>query len=118
MISWGEQQRQTNPYIFCETVMVQAQKPILIISDARRKTDLEYFQKVLKKRLLLIRIEANEEIRKKRGWKFINGIDDADSECNLDDLNHWDYIIENDNNNISLKRNVQNIVDEVMKYVS
>lgn len=35
-------------------------------------------------------------MRKARGWTFQNGVDDVQSECDLDDFSQWDLIVEND----------------------
>ena len=38
----------------------------------------------------LIRVDASDEVRLKRGFSFQKGVDDAESECALDDFNDWD----------------------------
>jgi len=43
------------------------------VSDARRKTDIAWFKSNYNN-LKLIRITADECIRKERGWNFIQGI--------------------------------------------
>jgi len=43
------------------------------VSDARRKTDIEWFKSSFDN-LKLIRITADECTRKERGWNFIHGI--------------------------------------------
>ena len=48
MVAWGEEQRKINPYVFCEIVTNEAEKkekPIWIVSDCRRLTDIDYFRK-------------------------------------------------------------------------
>ncbi|CAD5123833.1 DgyrCDS12141 [Dimorphilus gyrociliatus] len=117
MIKWGEEQREKNPYIFCETVIRKASKRILIISDARRKTDLEFFRREFPKNLLLIRIEAQEETRQKRGWVFTKGIDDADSECNLDSIKDWDYVVKNDKDNLDIQEDIKSIAHKALELV-
>ena len=42
------------------------------------------------------RIESSLEIRKERGYKYDPNIDDAETECNLDDFK-FDFKIRNDN---------------------
>lgn len=74
---------------------IPAEKPIVIVSDIRRKTDIKYFREE-KLNIKTIRIEASDEVRKERGWIFENGVDNVQSECDLDDFNHWDYQITND----------------------
>lgn len=36
-------------------------------------------------------------MRQSRGWKYDCGVDDVKSECDLDDYNEWDIVIDNDN---------------------
>jgi len=43
------------------------------VSDARRKTDIEWFKSSFDN-LKLIRITADDSTRKERGWNFIHGI--------------------------------------------
>ena len=31
-----------------------------------------------------------------RGWVFTPSVDDAESECGLDNVNDWDVVVEND----------------------
>jgi phosphomevalonate kinase len=70
--------------------------PIWIICDARRRSDLDFFRTHFDERLLLIRIEATDATRMKRGWTFTSGIDDAQSECQLDTDVQWSFVFHND----------------------
>jgi phosphomevalonate kinase len=36
------------------------------------------------------------ETRVRRGFEFVTGIDDAATECELDDIERWDIVIGND----------------------
>lgn len=69
----------------------------MIVSDIRRKTDIQFFNDN-KYNILTIRIQASDDTRIQRGWKFVAGIDDVPSECDLDDYDKWDYHISNDAN--------------------
>ncbi|XP_022809383.1 phosphomevalonate kinase-like [Stylophora pistillata] len=104
MIRWGEEKRRIDPSYFCKLVtkMVSSatpeesrtvQKPVWIISDARRKSDVNYFKTNYDK-VLHVRIVALEDVRKSRGWVFTAGVDDAESECGLDD-EKFDFVIHN-----------------------
>jgi hypothetical protein len=71
---------------------------VVIISDARRPSDVEFFQQgALAGRwaLLTVRIEASDVVRAQRGWLFTAGVDDAESECGLDGR-EWDVEVDND----------------------
>lgn len=71
------------------------------MNDARRPCDLEYFEQdpsFENTKVIKLRIEATEEARISRGWKFIEGIDDRPTECGLDDYDDWTHVIQNDYN--------------------
>lgn len=75
--------------------MSTGSKPIVIVSDIRRKTDIEFFR-IQGYDIKTVRINASEAVRSARGWVFQNGVDDVSSECGLDDIAQWDLVIEND----------------------
>ena len=82
MITWGESIRERDPGYFCSLAIQKADKPVWLVSDCRRPTDIEYFKTHYK--CVSIRVYASEEVRKQRGWEFTKGVDDAPSECALD----------------------------------
>ena len=95
MIRWGESKRKEDPNFFCNLACAAGSgRQTWIVTDARRPTDIAYF-KQMDVCTILIRIEANEDVRRERGWKFVAGIDDCDSECALDNGIEWDYKIFN-----------------------
>lgn len=95
MIRWGESQRQNNPYVFCCRASESCTRPIWIVTDARRPTDIEYFQTHFPGKSILIRIYSSDKARHDRGWNFKEGVDDAPSECALDVGILWDFKIDN-----------------------
>ena len=101
MIIWGEEQRKNNAYVFCEIVKQEAlesNKPVWILSDARRQTDVEYFLNFAKEQSIgfySVRVEADNETRKQRGWIYTKGVDDVTSECGLDHYKNWDFVFQN-----------------------
>ena len=44
MIQWGERMRAEDPGFFAKLTTKSANRPIWIISDARRKSDIAYFK--------------------------------------------------------------------------
>ena len=82
MIKWGEELRAKDPAHFCSLACKKAVKPVWIVSDCRRITDMEYFTSHYK--CVSIRVHASDEVRKGRGWIHTPSIDDAPSECGLD----------------------------------
>lgn len=77
MITWGEEIRSQDPGYFCRHAIAQsnaAYKKIWIISDARRKTDIEFFKSNFPKIIHTIRIHTSDDVRMQRGWAFTAGI--------------------------------------------
>lgn len=95
MIRWGEAQRLVNPYVFCREASSNCTKPIWIVTDARRPTDIQYFQTHFPGKSLIIRIFSSDKARCERGWNFKKGVDDAPSECALDTGIQWDFVLDN-----------------------
>ncbi|KAL7073817.1 hypothetical protein ACQ4LE_007207 [Meloidogyne hapla] len=115
MIEFGEKLRKEDFGIFCRKAFIERKpqnynnssltktnkfKEIVIISDCRRPTDFEFFKNNFKTSLIiLIRINSKKEIRQKRGFLFIEGIDNEESECALDEYKNWDFLLFNNNEN-------------------
>ncbi|KAI1885966.1 hypothetical protein AGOR_G00209190 [Albula goreensis] len=96
MIAWGERRRKQDPGFFCRLAQRSATQPVWIVSDARRLSDLQWFWTEYPNQTRCIRVEASEHTRRQRGWEFTSGIDDAESECGLDQGVDFDWIIRND----------------------
>lgn len=92
MIHWGEKKRNADPGYFARLTTRNATRPVWIISDARRTTDLQYFVPNFK--TITVRVESSEEVRRGRGWVWTDGVDNAESECGLDN-SEWDLVISN-----------------------
>ncbi|GBL95068.1 hypothetical protein AVEN_188813-1 [Araneus ventricosus] len=76
MIKWSEAIRNQDPGYFCRHAIQQSQaasKRIWIVSDARRKTDIEFFKTNYPDEIYTIRINASEAVRQKRGWVHTKG---------------------------------------------
>lgn len=69
---------------------------MVVVSDIRRKTDIKFFEQE-GYNLKTIRIEATETTREKRGWHFQDGVDNVQSECDLDDFTRWHFQVKNNN---------------------
>lgn len=94
MITWGESIRDKDPRYFCRLATQDVHTPVWLVSDCRRPSDVEYFKNQYSN-TLIIRVSASESVRESRGWSFVSGVDDASSECALDDLS-CDYHVIND----------------------
>lgn len=109
MVDWSEQYRATKGWnCFLEQSIEEQMakaKAIWILTDARRLCDIEFFEKSNDSRLLpsakiiKLRIEAKDEVRESRGWHFVGGIDDRDTECGLDSYKDWTVVLQNNSNN-------------------
>ncbi|CAG9116854.1 unnamed protein product [Plutella xylostella] len=96
MIKWSDEMRDQDYGCFCRVACQNAaDKPIWIVSDIRRKTDILWFKENYGDLIRSIRISADLETRKKRGFQFTSGVDDVTSECDLDDYTDWDLVINN-----------------------
>ncbi|KAK3858968.1 hypothetical protein Pcinc_034875 [Petrolisthes cinctipes] len=107
MISFGEMKRKEDPGFFIRAAIKMfnaVDYPIWIVSDMRRKSDLGWFREHYPNQLYTVRIEATEEVRKLRGYIFTKGVDDVESECNLDDFTNWDMVIHNNGANLRHSR--------------
>ncbi|KAL6467617.1 hypothetical protein MHYP_G00232940 [Metynnis hypsauchen] len=96
MIQWGESKRQQDPGFFCRLASRGAIQPVWIVSDCRRISDLQWFWKEYPQQCVSVRVEASEQTRVQRGWRFTAGVDDAESECGLDQGVNFDCTISND----------------------
>uniref|UniRef100_A0A0P4W935 Phosphomevalonate kinase n=1 Tax=Scylla olivacea TaxID=85551 RepID=A0A0P4W935_SCYOL len=77
------------------SLLLGSKYPIWIVSDMRRRSDLAWFREHHPDAVYFVRIMATEEARKKRGWVFTPGVDDAESECDLDMVTSWDMEVDN-----------------------
>lgn len=87
-----------------------------IVSDVRRKTDIQWFEENYSEIVRKIRITADDNTRKARGYNFQCGVDDVASECDLDDYNDWDLVINNGDNGQSLEDQVSSVL-KLIKHV-
>ena len=76
------------------------------------KHDIQWFMENFKNICKIIRIESDDSIRNKRGWMFIPGIDDSETECNLDDVDIWDLKVINNNESIEY------ILEQILKLIN
>lgn len=75
MIKWGEDKRNREPYYFCWKIVEEADvsNPVWIVSDARRKTDIQFFKEYYPDVVKFVRISASENTRQQRGFVFTTG---------------------------------------------
>lgn len=77
MIVWGEEKRNKDPGFFCRatTSGPDADSPVWLISDARRKSDVAYFKQNFNKITKTVRVQAKDSVRVDRGFVFTSGMD-------------------------------------------
>ncbi len=102
MVRWGEKKRRQDPTIFCRKALQYLAedypfKPsVVIVADCRRPSDLAYFSSLSTANPMIhVRISASIETRRSRGWMYNLGIDDAETECALDD-SPFDVLVVNE----------------------
>jgi len=54
-------------------IFVAHQKPIWIVSDTRRQTDLKWFKENYGTAVKTVRVLADDDVRRQRGWVFTPG---------------------------------------------
>lgn len=113
MIIWSDEKRAEDFGIFCREASQNISKSTVVVSDIRRKTDIKWFRETFGDKIKLIRIKCDDSVRIERGWKFEEGVDDIQSECDLDDWIEWDLIIDNDG-----QKKTEEIVEELVTLLS
>ncbi|XP_019287115.1 phosphomevalonate kinase isoform X1 [Panthera pardus] len=110
MIRWGEEKRQADPGFFCRKVVEGISQPVWLVSDTRRVSDIQWFREAYGALTRTVRVVAPEQSRRQRGWVFTPGVDDAESECGLDDLEDFDWVVENHGDAGRLEEQLQSLV--------
>lgn len=111
MIVWGEQRRREDPGCFCRLAVQMALRSSVagsqdqfdawIVSDVRRRSDIRWFRDNFGDRVRTVKITASDQSRAQRGFIFTKGVDDAESECDLDSITDWNLCIRNENKSSS-----------------
>uniref|UniRef100_A0A0B6ZP23 Phosphomevalonate kinase n=2 Tax=Arion vulgaris TaxID=1028688 RepID=A0A0B6ZP23_9EUPU len=113
MIRWGEEKRNQDPEFFCRLAASEDDflKDVWIISDARRLSDVDYFKKYYNKVTITVRVQADLDTRKQRGFVYTEGVDNAESECGLDSGVNWDIVISNNGDKQELEEGIDKLID-------
>ncbi|XP_008521349.2 phosphomevalonate kinase isoform X2 [Equus przewalskii] len=111
MIRWGEEKRQADPGFFCRKIVEGVSQPVWLVSDTRRVSDIQWFQETYGAMTQTIRVVALEQSRQQRGWVFTPGVDDAESECGLDNFGGFDWVIENHGDEQRLEEQLENLIE-------
>ena len=97
--NWG---RQQSPDYWLKKIIEQDGN--IVVTDVRVKHEYEVFKKA---GAISIRIEANRNIREARGGKLV-GEDDV-TDTDLDYIQDWDFLIDNNKDYESLKKEILEI---------
>ena len=101
--NWG---RSQSPDFWLEKII--AQEGNIVVTDVRIKHEYEVFKKA---GAITIRVEADRAIREARGGQLI-GENDV-TEVDLDNIQDWDFVIDNNKDYETLKENVLKIVQNL-----
>ncbi|XP_027805152.1 phosphomevalonate kinase-like [Marmota flaviventris] len=110
MIRWGEEKRRADPGFFCRKIVEGVSQSIWLVSDTRRVSDIQWFREAYGAAMQTVRVFASEQSRQQRGWVFTPGMDDAESECGLDDFGDFDWVIENHGDEQHLEEQLANLL--------
>ena len=101
--NWG---RQQSPDFWLQKIIEQ--EGFIVVTDVRIKHEYKTFKDA---GAITIRVEASRELREERGGKLI-GENDV-TENDLDDINDWDFLIDNNKDYENLKQKVLEIVEKI-----
>ena len=86
-----------------------AQEGNIVVTDVRIKHEYEVFKKA---GAITVRVEADRNIRETRGGKLI-GEDDV-TEVDLDNIQDWDFLVDNNKDYETLRKNILEIVSKIL----
>ena len=101
--NWG---RKQSPDYWLNKII--SQKGNLVVTDVRIKHEYEVFKQA---GAISIRVEASREVREKRGGKLV-GENDV-TEVDLDDVRDWNFLLDNNKDYETLRKNVLKIVEQL-----
>ena len=101
--NWG---RRQSPDYWIQKIIEQ--EGSIVVTDVRIKHEYEVFKSA---GAISIRINADRKIRETRGGKLI-GEDDV-TEIDLDNIQDWDFQLDNNKDYGTLRKNVLNIVEKI-----
>ena len=101
--NWGRAQNQD--YWLKKII---AQEGNIVVTDVRIKHEYELFKAA---GAISIRIEVERNLREQRGGKLI-GEDDV-TEVDLDNIQDWDFLVDNNKDYETLKQNILKIVEKI-----
>ena len=101
--NWG---RAQSPDYWLDKII--SQKGKIVVTDVRIKHEYEVFKAA---GAISIRVEAGRNVREQRGGKLI-GEDDV-TEVDLDNIQDWDFLVDNNKDYETLKRTMFEIASKL-----
>jgi len=101
--NWG---RAQSPDYWLDKII--SQKGKIVVTDVRIKHEYEVFKAA---GAISIRVEADRNVREQRGGKLI-GEDDV-TEVDLDNIQDWDFLVDNNKDYETLKRTMFEIASKL-----
>lgn len=101
--NWG---RNQSPDFWLDKIV--AQEGNIVVTDVRIKHEYKVFKSA---GAISIRVEASREVREARGGKLV-GENDV-TEVDLDNIQDWDFVIDNNKDYETLEKNVLQIVEKL-----
>lgn len=97
MNKFFEEANKADPGKWAKYLVSNIQKGVnvVIVADVRLKTDVAALKKHCSK-VFFVRIETENAVKEKFGWKFNEVVDAHFTETNLDDFESWDFVLKND----------------------
>ena len=101
--NWG---RKQSPDYWLQKIIEQ--KGNIVVTDVRIMHEYEIFKQA---GAITIRVEADRDIRESRGGELIGETDVT--EVDLDNIQDWDFVIDNNKDYETLKQEVLKIVEKI-----
>ena len=106
LINLGNWGRAQDPDYWLNKII--SQKGNIIVTDVRVQHEYDVFKNA---GAIAIRVEASREVRLARGGS-LTGENDI-TEIGLDHIKDWDYVIENNSDYDTLKKNVNEVIKNI-----
>ncbi|MCD7880024.1 MAG: hypothetical protein LUG16_08855 [Candidatus Gastranaerophilales bacterium] len=109
LIELGNKGRAISPDYWLNTLLEF--RGNIAVTDVRMKHELDVFKK---HGAFTVRVNASEQQREKRG--ILTAVND-ETETQLDSVNDWDYIINNEGSLKELEIQIENLIKNFNKYM-
>lgn len=97
---------------YVETIIKKVTVDTIIIPDIRTNNNLKFFHEIYGVNCVTIRINSTEEEKSKRGW-IRTDYDDSIIETELDNIDNWDYIIQNNGTLDELCEEIKTVANDI-----